>query len=273
MRKALRMALTAVVLAAPAWAGITFTEVTTTEGGRAEGGGNMTSQMWADGGQAKVEFRESNNPFLTKGAYMLINKKGEMILVNPEKKTYGKFDLDAMMENVNSAMGAMAKMGFGMEFENPKVEKVLEEPGGTILGYPTTHYRWHTTYTMVMHMPRPMKDRRHEADIMEDVWTTTGVSVPTAATKLFSGASGGPAMKEVSKLMEVEKAKMTGFPLKRVVVTDEANGGKRRVTSEVKDLKTVDVPASTFVVPAGYTEVDMMQPQRGPGMPDLNKDQ
>jgi hypothetical protein len=273
MRNGIRLAVAAAFLSAPVWAGVTFTAVTTTEGRRGEGVGPMTAQIWAEGGQAKVEFTESSNPLFTQGTYMLVDKKGEMTFVNPEKQTYGKFDLDAMMENVNSAMGAMAKMGFGMEVENPKVEKVLEEPGGTILGYPTTHYRWHTTYTMVMHMPRPMKDRRHEADMMEDVWTTTGIAVPTAASKLFAGNSGGPAMKELGKLMEVEKAKMTGFALKRVVVTSGANGEKQQTTMEVKDLKTADIPASTFQIPAGYTETDLMQPQRGPAMPNLNKDQ
>jgi hypothetical protein len=270
MRNALRMAVAAAVLATPAWAGIIFTQVTTTEGGRGEGTGPMTAQVWADGGQAKVEFQESNNPIFVKGTYMLIDKKGEMTFVNPEKQQYGKFDLDTMMESVNSAMGAAAKFGFSMEVENPKVEKVLEEPGGTILGYATTHYRWHTTYTMVMHMPRPMKDRRHEADSTEDVWTTADISVPQAASKLFSGMTGGPVMKELGKLMEVEKAKMTGFPLKRVTVT-KGERGSQQMTAEVKDIKITAVPASTFEVPAGYTEVDMMQPQRGPAMPDLKE--
>jgi hypothetical protein len=271
MRNALRIVVATAVLATPAWAGITFTEVTKSEGGRGEEANNMVAQVWAEGGQAKVEFQETNNPVFTKGAYMLINQKGEMIFVNPEKKTYGKFDLDTMMESVNQAMGAAAKFGFSMEVEDPKVQKLLEEPGGKILGYSTTHYRWHTTYTMVMHMPRPMHDRRHPADSTEDVWTTSDVSVPTAASKLFSGMSGGPVMKELGKLMEVEKAKMTGFPLKRVTVTTGSEGrGGHTMTSEVRDLRKTDIPASTFAIPAGYTETDMMQPQKGPAMPNLN---
>jgi hypothetical protein len=269
MRNALRIVVAAAVLATPAWAGITLTEVTKSEGGRGEGT-NMTAKVWTEGGQAKVEFQRTNNPILAEGTYMLIDKKGEMTFVNPEKQTYGKFDLDTMMETVNQTMGAAAKFGFSMEVEDPKVEKTLEEPGGKILGYTTTHYQWRTSYTMVMHMPKPLHDRRHPAQSIEDVWTTTELSVPTAASKLFSGMGGGPMMKELGKLVEMEKAKMTGFALKRVTVTAGENGrGGQTITTEVTDLKTTDIPASTFAIPAGYTEVDMMQPQRGPAMPDL----
>jgi hypothetical protein len=273
MRNALRIFLVAAVAATPTWAGITFTQVTKSEGGRGEGAGDSVAKIWAEGGQAKLEWDESNNPIFTKGTYMLVNEKGEMIFVNTEKRTYSKFDLASMTESMEQMMGAANKLGFKMEVENPKVEKVLEEPGGEILGYPTTHYRWHTTYTMVMHLIPPMPDRRSESDSVEDVWTTTAIQLPSATTKAFTGIGGGPTMKELRKLMDAAKAKMTGFPLKSVTVSTGSHGrGSHTMTTEVKDLKKTDIPASTFAIPADYTETDMMQPQRGPAMPKLNQD-
>jgi Domain of unknown function (DUF4412) len=277
MRRSSRISLLLTLAAAPVWAGMTFTQVTRTAGGPAEGAGDMVLTAWVDGGQAKLQWDESNNPIFTPGSYMLVNEKGEITLVNPDKKTYSKFDLAAMMEGVDQSMGAASQFGFKLEIEDPKVEKVLEEPGPEMLGYPTTHYRWHTTYTTVMHMPRPMHDRRMPSDQMEDVWTTTAIGIPMAASKAFAGMEGGGAMMgELRKLADAAKAKMTGFPLKRVSVTTSEGGRRNRemtTTMEVKDLKTMDVPASTFAIPAQYTETDLMQPQRGPAMPNLNQQQ
>jgi hypothetical protein len=274
MRKALRVLVVAAVAASPAWAGITFTQVTKSVGGRGAGAGDSVTHVWADGGQAKVEWDESNNPIFTKGTYMLVNEKGEMIVVNPEKRTYSKFDLATMMESMNQAMGAAAKMGFKMEVEDPKVEKVLEEPGGEILGYPTTHYRWHTTYTMVFRMIKPMPDRKTASDMTEDVWTTTAIGIPPAAAKAFAGMGQGATMGELRKIMDTAKAKMTGFALKHVTVnagTGSHGGGQTTTTMEVKEFRKADIPASMFAIPPGYTETDMMQPQKGPAMPNLNQ--
>jgi hypothetical protein len=271
MRTVLRILLLTAVVASPAWAGVEFTIVTKAEGGRGAEASDMVANVAAEGGQARMDWVESKNPIFAEGTYMLVNSNGEMTIVNPEKKTYGKFDLGAMMENVNNMMGAGAKFGFKMEIENPKVEKVLEEPGGDILGYPTTHYRWHTTYTMVMHMPRPMRDRSTNADMMEDVWTTTAIGLPPHTVKALEGMGQGQMTGELKKLIDAAKVKMTGFALKRVVVSTGEGGRGRTTTTEVTKVHKADVPPSTFVIPAGYTETDLMQPQRGPAMPNLNQ--
>jgi hypothetical protein len=45
-------------------------------------------------------------------------------------------------------------------------------------------------------------------------------------------------------------------------------GGPTTTTMEVTDIEEVDVPAETFVLPAGYTETQLFQ--TGPDVPDLN---
>jgi hypothetical protein len=273
MRRYTRISLLLALAATSVWAGITFTQATKTDGGREAMAKDMVLTAWVDAGQAKMQWDETSNPMFPKGSYMLVNKKGEITLVNPDKKTYSKFDLAAMMEDVNQAMGAASQFGFKMEIEDPKVEKILEEPGPVMLGYPTTHYRWRTSFTTVMHMPRPMHDRRMPTEEIEDVWTTTAIDIPMAAMKAFSGMEGGGMSGELRKLADLAKAKMTGFTLKRVTVSTSEGGHGRSVTTttEVKDVRTVNVPASTFVIPPDYTETDMMQPQRGPAMPNLDE--
>jgi hypothetical protein len=269
-----RFSMLLTLAAAPVWAGVTFTQVTKTDGGPEAEAGDMVVTAWVDGGQAKLRWDQSNNPVFTAGSYMLVNEQGQITLVNPDNKTYSKFDLAAMRQDVDQAMGSAAQLGFKLEVEDAKVEKVLEEPGPEMLGYPTTHYRWHTTYTTVMHMPRPMHDRRMPADEIEDVWTTTAIGIPLAASKAFAGMASGGISGELHKLADAAKAKMTGFALKRVSATSSEGGrhGGATTTTEVRELKKVDVPASTFAIPAGYTETNMMQPQR-PTMPNLNEQQ
>ncbi|MBZ5588935.1 MAG: DUF4412 domain-containing protein [Acidobacteriia bacterium] len=273
MRRILRTFVIAAIAATPAWAGLEFTVVTKTEGGQEASMGDMVMNAQAEGDQARIEFAETHNPMFSKGMYMLVNAKGEMTIVNPEKKTYSKFDLAAMMEGAEAGMGAAAKMGIKMEIADPKIEKVLEEPGGEILGYPTTHYRWHTTYTMVMHLP-VMGDKKTPADSVEDIWTTTAIAMPAHASKALEGMGGGQVMGELKKVSDLAKAKMTGFHLKTVVVSagHGKHGGQTKTTTEVTKLRKAEIAASTFAIPAGYTETDMMQPQRGPAMPDLNKE-
>ncbi len=274
MRKVLGFLFTAAVAASPAFAGLEFTIVTKVEGGREASMGNMVMNAQAEGEQARMEFVETKNPMFTAGSYMLVNAKGEMTIVNPEKKTYSKFDLAAMMEGLGGASDAMAKAGIKMEFKDPKVEKLLEEPGGDLLGYPTTHYRWRTTYTMVMHLP-VVGDRKTPVDSVEDVWTTTAIVLPPQTVKAFAGmGQGGQFGAELKKIIDAAKVKMTGFQLKRVTVSagQGKSGGQTTTTTEVTKLRTTEIPPSRFVVPAGYTETDMMQPQRGPAMPDLNKE-
>lgn len=274
MRNAVRILFLAAFAASPAWAGLEFTMVTKVEGGRGSEMGNMVMNALAEGDQARMEFVETKNPMFPKGTYMLVNAKGEMTIVNPEKQTYSKLDLAAMMEGAGGAMDAMAKAGFKMEFKDPKVEKLLEEPGGEIVGFPTTHYRWHTTYTMIMRMP-VMGDRKTPVDSVEDIWTTTAIGLPPQTVKAFQGMGQSQLSGEMKKMVDAAKVKMTGFQLKRVMVS-ASQGGKgaqaTTTTTEVTKLRKAEIPASKFVIPAGYTETDVMQPQRGPAMPNLDKE-
>ncbi len=273
MRVGLAALLITAAVAAPAFAGLEFTIVTKVEGGREASMGNMVMNAQAEGEQARIEFTETRNPMFSKGSYMLVNAKGEMFIVNPENKTYAKLDLAAMMEGMGGAMDAMAKSGLKMEVKDPKVEKLLEEPGGDILGYSTTHYRWHSTYTMVMHIP-VLGEKLYPGDTMEDVWTTTGLGLPAQTSKALQGFGQGQMSGELKKLVDAAKVKMTGFALKRVVVA-KSQGGKgapTTTTMEVTKVQKAEIPPSVFAIPAGYTETDLMQPQRGPAMPDLNKE-
>lgn len=277
MRRFLPLVPTLVLLASPAFAGWTMTQVISSTGGRGAGAGDMTQKLWADGSSAKIEFEATDNPMLKKGTYILMQDGGaKVFMVSPADKTYSRFDLDAM----GAGLDAMAGSGVEMKIENPKMEKLSEAKGENMLGYPTTHYRYHTTYTVSISMPMGMKTSM-ATDSTEDVWTTTAIDLGTLG-KSMSKLGGGAMMKEIAKLAEMEKAKATGMPLKRIIVSTTkstgtgmmakmmSGGGDSTITTttEVKEAAETSIPAATFQIPTGYSETEMMQ--RGPAMPDMN---
>jgi hypothetical protein len=269
------------LLASPAFAGWSMTQVTRSSGDSADIG-NATQKVWLEGSAAKVETVETANPMMEKGSYLLVQDGGrKMFMVNPRAKTYARFDPMAL----GSSAEAMTGSGFEMKIEDPKMVKLLEEPGGEILGHPTTHYRYHTTYTTVTSMPMGMT-MSMAMDIVEDIWTAPAITV-AAATAVANASGGGGMRQELERLEKTVKATLVGLPLKQVTVTTSkaatkgkgfaarmmmrgapaGEEGTTTTTVEVADLVEAAFPPSMFQVPAGYAETEIMQ--RGPAMPDL----
>jgi hypothetical protein len=252
-------------------AGTSFTQVTTVDGQRIS-----VTKIVADAGNAKAEFVEmaAENPFMPAGSYLLI-ESGDMYLVNPAARTYARFDT-SMLEGMSQMMGRM-------EISDIAFEKVLDEPGEPILGYPTRHYQFKSSWSMGM-QGMPMKT---EISIVEDLWATSAIEVPEVPSA-FSGAAAGMP-EQVQAIVQAQGSRnVEGFPLKQVSVQSTkmnmgalgglgarmaggmagAGGGNTTTTMEVTDLAQIDVPAATFEMPAGYQETALFQ--NGPALPSLN---
>jgi hypothetical protein len=258
---AILFTLAAGVLAAagssPAGAGVHYKSTTHTQDA-AERSRDIEVEGWVDGGKAKVEFKESGNPAFQAGTYLLTQNGGELIyLVNPEEKTYARFDLEAMMGmvgNVLQGMGGLVKF----EVSEPKVEKLADEDGGKLVGLSTRHYRFRTSYTMrvkVFGMGQP------SAVVTEqDVWSTQELSDAGFGIWLRK-APPRIGNEDLDRLVNTEMEKIHGWPLK--MVTTSTSTGKKgkptttRTTMEVTLLEKTSVPASAFALPAGYKEVEM----------------
>lgn len=258
-------------------AGVTFTQITTVDGEK-----TSVTKVSADGGNAKMEIVESpDNPFMPPGSYMLA-AGNEMLLVNPAARTYARFDA--------SMFEGMAGMAGQMEFTDIKFEKVADEPGETIEGYATRHYRFKSSWNMSL-KGMPMKT---ESTTVEDLWTTTAIDLPA----MPMGSSGGGTPSQVTTLAENQGLRQVeGAPLKHVSVQSTktsmgampglgglgarlggrmlggavgaaGGGGDTTTTVEVTDIEEVDVPAATFAIPDGYQEAQLFQ--TGPAIPNLN---
>lgn len=237
------------------------TETTTDSAGQMTQATPMTVVGWVDGKKAKLEYRESANPVMKAGTYLVTQDGGQTLyLVNPAERSYSKWDMQAMMTLAGGAMQMMK-----MEFTDMKVEKLLDEPGETICGFPTRHCKIRTSYSMSMNF-MGMKQASHVVQ-EQDVWSTAkldaaGFAVWLKATQFKTGSE------DLDKLISAETSKLQGFPLKTEMVQTTRNAkGKEKVTKStclVKEVKELKIDDAQFVPPADYKEVSMM--------PDMSSD-
>ena len=261
MKHILGTALAAVLLAAPATAGMTY-EATTKIGGP-QGDQIIRTEGWVDGDNAKILFRESDNPLYAEGAYLLTSDGGKTLnLVNPEEKTYTPFDLDAMAATAGAALQGLGGL-VKMSITNHSVEKLAEEPGGQLLGRNTTHYRFRVTYDSEIKVMGMGQQSANET--VTDTWTTTELGDAGFGAWLRRDPPK-TGIADIDALIASEMVqRMTGVPLKMVAVTtttDKKKGEKQTSTMsmEVSSLREQAVPAATFQLPAGYEKVEMTLP-------------
>jgi hypothetical protein len=251
---------------APAFAAIHYKSTTHTESAQARGNRDIQAEGWVAADKARIEFHSSSDPIMKQGNYLLTKDGGKTIyLVNPEDKTYAAWDLEAMLGMVGGIMNGMGPM-LKIQMENPKVEKTLDEDGGTLLGMPTRHLRFHTTYTMTV----KVFGMGNSSDVVmdQDVWTTQ--KLPDVALGVWLRANPPrTGNDELDKLVRAEAGKIQGIPLKNITVstsTEKKKGTKTvtRTSMEVTQLDTAaTAPAGSFELPAGYKETQIVPTAQG----------
>lgn len=254
------LALTLALAALPAFAGIHYKSVTKTEDAQTKGS-SMAVEGWVAGEKARVEFKDSGNPAAKEGSWLLTKDGGKTIfLVDPEEKTYAEWNLQAMLGLVGSVMQGMGPL-LKIEFSDPKVEKLLEEDGGTVAGLPTRHYKYRTSYIMKMRV----LGMANEANVVteQDIWSTDRLQDVALGIWLRSDPPR-TGNEQFDKLITAEAGKTQGFPLRTVTVstTTQKKGNKQTVTRSTMEVTQLDtsanVPGSSFEIPAGYKETQLV---------------
>ncbi len=235
-------------------AGWEYTSVTKAAGGKHAEMANATVHAIVDGSKAKIEFTESKNPMMGTGNYLLTTDAGKTAhLVNPGEKTYGTWDMNAMLGMAGGMMGMM-----NMKIKDQKAEKLLEEKGPAIHGLPTTHYKFRTSYTMEINF-MGMKQATSTAN-EEEMWVTTALK-DDALTFAAMRKEMKTGNADLDRLIADQMNKAQGFPLKVITknsATDpNGNAQESTVTMEVTSLKKISPAADVFQMPKGYTEQEM----------------
>lgn len=248
--------LLAALAGAPAEAGYRYqaTSTTTPEKGKPQ----VTEvEAWVEGPNAKIVFRESGQPMVEAGQYLLTRDGGKTLyIVDPEEETYAAMDLSAMLSTLGSVMEGLGGM-IDMEFRDVEVEKLADEPGGERLGRPVRHLKYRTAYTLAIKVFGMKRENRVEA--IQDAWVTDALDAEGFGVWLRSNPPTGFA--GLDELIEAEMEKVSGFPLETVIVsTTEGQKGKRSSTSRMETrvtaLEEVALGDDVFALPAGYERVE-----------------
>jgi hypothetical protein len=266
-----RLLLLCLFVASQCFAGVTYTAETRTILGAKDGNGDFRIQGWVSGDRARMEFLQSQLPELETGTYLVSSDGGDNVfLVNPKNKTFEVWDINAMISNMADMMRSM-RGEMRVRFEEPKVEKLVEEDGPRIDGMPTRHYRFRTSYKATI----DMYDTETVSTVTEeDIWTTTAIKEP--GVKIFLDRRMSSGDEQLDRILDREMSKVSGFPLRRLTSTRQET--KKQVTEtraemNVVEVKDLNVSDSMFEVPKGFTEVDPNEPGMERALKKLEKEQ
>jgi hypothetical protein len=130
---------------------------------------------------------------------------------------------------------------------------VLSEPGETLDGHATRHYKLRITY--VMHFATD--DRRRPYAEYQDLWMASDMDRKGIPDILIYFRPTGD--ERIDDAWKRELAQIPGFPLRQVTlrteVDDSGNSKVLRVSRDIRSVQIGPVPDSLFLLPQGYKEV------------------
>lgn len=245
------------VFAAPASSAIYYEMTTSTSTPGFGGDMEMDIHSYIDGDSGRIEFVSSDDEVLfAEGGYLLTQDAGGTIyLVNPAEQTYMTFDLDALLGMAGNVMNAMGGI-MEMSFENVASENLGEQPGGELLGYPTTLYSFGVAYDMSITVMGFTRTTRTES--RTQVWCTHEISAPAFGVwlrpdRMRTGNEDLDAL--ISQQMQMPDC----LPLRIVSVSSADGAGETRSETIVTTLREeASFDAGMFVLPADYTETSIL---------------
>jgi hypothetical protein len=239
--------VTLLLCAATATAQFTFV-LTERKGGR-----SSTTRGFADGVKFRLEPQESKSADNPQGDYAISVDGGRTVyMVDPARQEFARVDSPTLMARAKEQLAALMKK-MSLQIESPKVETMLAEPGETLEGHPTRHYKVRISYSM--HFLKA--DVRRSYVEYQDLWMASDIDQPGASNLLiYFRPTGDP---RIDGAWQRELAQMPGFPLRQVTlrteVNEDGNSSVLRISRDITKVHTGPVSASLFAMPTGYKEV------------------
>ena len=228
----------------------------------------MTVHAWVDGDKSRVEFLSGEKDgWMSDGNYLVTVDGGEnTYLIDPKEKTFARFSFEEMLAGLGQAMKAMESMGgmVKMDFRDVSTTKISEEPGGEMMGYATTHYRYKSHYVMEMSIMGMGQTTTN--DTVQDLWITDKLDARGFAMWLRPDRGMQTGNEGLDKLFNQEMGKLNGFPLKATTQTTMTDKKGKQTQSSTSTIVTVlreeSIPAGKFEWPADYKETSLI-PEMG----------
>ena len=213
-----------------------------------------TTQGFADGAKLRLEPQESKDADNPQGAYAISLDGGRSLyLVKPAQREFARVDTQTLMAKAKEQLKALMQQT-SLQVESPKVETILAEPGEALDGHPTRHYKVRISYSM--HTLKT--DARSSYVEYQDLWMASDIDQAGASNLLiYFRPTGDP---RIDGAWQQELARIPGFPLRQVTlrteVNEEGNSRVLRTSREITKVRTGPLPASLFVWPTDYKEVE-----------------
>lgn len=203
------------------------------------------------------------------GVSMIVEDQGKLITyLLPKERRYMQFKPTEMLKQMQTMMQGMgAAMKFDVSGPEPKLENLGRGP--VILGHETVHYR--VTTGMKVTMSAMGERETMEMSSTTDQYFARGMGElmdPFSSMKSIRETSSmfGGANKAYMDKMWAIQAKLPKAPeLRAQQRTTMTRGGlvsNVRTVREVTKIQRVKAPVDLFVVPAGYTRIDMVPIRR-----------
>jgi hypothetical protein len=202
-----------------------------------------------EGDLARLDIQSSDDPNLAAGTTLLTSDRGETFLVvNPALQEY--FSLP---RSVITNFKQQQAVRLHVTADQISSEKVGEDRGPEIAGYPTRHLRFHLH--LATHQARAAGELTTSIDVFEHFWLAEQLSQRNTDLAMLSdsSATGIPSLDEFLRAQILESP---GFILRRslVLTTDDSlqNHRVERSSYEVSDLSVADSPPDLFKVSEGF---------------------
>jgi len=213
-----------------------------------------------DGDRSRVDF--VGGTAFPPGTYVICtNGARTQTWVDPSKKSYVEINAGS----VATAIGASH-----INISNKKIDVQQIEDHPVIAGLPTKHYRLTISYDISV--PFGQIPLKQSVATVIDKWTTD------AYAGVVESFLGGGAIKtgnnDIDDLIDAENTRISGFALKETVNVTTINSMPQVAGSHLPQSRTrtqtreltitaiqakADIPATTFVVPAGYHRADPLR--------------
>jgi hypothetical protein len=215
---------------------------------------DLTARAIIDGERSRVDFLGGN--LYPPGTYVVsTDGSRRLTFVDPLKEWYTE---------VNTTSVATALGSSNIRITNLKSSIEMRDDRPVIAGHPTEHSHLTITYDIAVTL-RSIPLKQHVRTEV-DTWSTAQFPAVTAMSFLSGMRTGNP---EIDKLLDVETARVAGFPLRQTVTTravadlppsrsEIKTPTARTIVREmwVTSIREVAPDATLFAIPAAYHRAD-----------------
>ncbi len=257
-RKKLAVMIVILLFTAFSFAGVQWTTSIKTIGTGKKANNEIDAQTSAQGGNVKQVFKGVVNEdmFRTQDGYWLYRSNEDNIyIVNDKKHNYTVIPMDGLLQ-MTGMLGQLVKIEILDHTINTEVL-----PDETLLGFPCTHLKVTTDYTMKLKIVFIKQTINvHEE---KEVWGTSKIPGFNDINPGFLKKDVKTGIPDLDEMIEkeMEQQKKIGFPLK-VITNTQHKDKKGKVKDEttttmlVTEISAKDFPASFFEIPANYDRVE-----------------